>query len=724
MYFSGLRRAIQDVEEKKFYDIALLFLQHEGYKELSIIDGTGDGGRDVTCSREDLRIQLSIRKDWENKINSEADATRAAGKRHIFYITNRVIRDTELASFRNNKYKQKGEVDLTVVDLNRIATSLSAPGVIKAAYEKLGYLIQGKIDATAKEIAISNLLLFSNEARDLRQDVVESNIRAFIFKNPLAKDDQLVSEVAILLPGIDAEHDTRGALSRLVAKGDVVSVNGSLSLSPQAFELMKVAEEDYIQSINHETETISRKYSLSLPDTRKLIELALEVSAREGALNGDGIQETSLLDFLSNNGLSRRKDALYEDLSRLSVARVSQYGKTLDHIFSTNTFDIYRALGRTTQVRMMLDSSVAMPLMFGLCFGSVKSRFSIAAAALHELCRSHNISIVVPRCYVNEIVFHGKEALEFCNTYGALNEVNRAALKASSNSYLSHYSHLRDKGEFHEDYSLKDFLAHFGLSGNALPRKVENTVENILEGFGIEIISVGRWEPDIREEIANEKPGGPTILIDHDASVCTFLKNSVEEGFIFSTWDRVMVQIVEGKSRIFASSPAKVADFLSMASSSEVESVQSFSLLGSLLYCDERKAAALAAKIEKIESAEKAYEFQSLATAARNNGTEYSASLSAKGPSCVKTQKNSASFKNRPLRTRYAVSGVGNGNPTHEYFEIWSFHTDWSVSGRRNREAAASKNRSSFGHAFQESVPSLPMLAGRKIQNQKNHREY
>jgi hypothetical protein len=79
-----------------------------------------------------------------------------------------------------------------------------------------------------------------------------------------------------------------------------------------------------------------------------------------------------------------------------------------------------------------------------------------------------------------------------------------------------------------------------------------------------------------------------------------------------------MINVVEGKSRIFASSPSRVADFLSMASGSEMESTQSFNLLGSLLYCDEKKAAALAARIEKIESAEKAYEFQNLAATARH----------------------------------------------------------------------------------------------------------
>lgn len=631
MYFSGLRRAIQDVEEKKFYDVALLFLQSEGYKELSIIDGTGDGGRDVICSRTDLRIQLTVRADWKNKINSEADVTRTAGKRHLIYITNRPIRDVELANFRNDKYKQKGEVELTVIDLNRITTALSGPGVIKAAYERLGYLVQGKITATPKEIALSNLLLFSSEAKDLRQDVIESNIRSYALKNPSITSAALLSAVIQAVPGIDVEHDVRSAISRLVSKGELTSNSGLIALSTEMTRSMEAAEEDYVQSISQDVNLISSKYSLSFDDARKLIELALEVSAREGSLNGEGVQEASLLEFISSHNLARKKDTLYEDLSKLSVARVNQYGKAVDHIFSTNTFDIYRALGRTTEVKMLLDSSVAMPLLFGLCFGSVRSRYSIAAAALHQLCESHNIKIAIPRCYVNEIVFHGKSALEFVQTYTALNEENKAILKSSSNSYLSHYSHLREKGELDDSYTLKEFLSHFGLSGNAPARKVENTIESILEDFGVEILSAGRWDPDIRQEISDGKPGRPSVIIDHDASVCTFLKNSVDEGYIFATWDNVMMSLVEGKSRIFASSPSKVADFLAMASSSEMESAQSFNLLGSLLHCDERKAAALATQIEKIESAEKAFEFQSLNRAARTSSATEGKLLDSSG---------------------------------------------------------------------------------------------
>ena len=145
MYFAGLKRIIQNLEEKIFYDIAIMFLKYEGYKELAIIDGSGDGGRDVTCSRTDLRIQLSVRKNWKSKINDEANLTRTGGKRHFIYVTNRLIREQEKISFIANDYTQKGEVELSIFDLNRISTALAMPGVIQKSYERLGMITDKKM---------------------------------------------------------------------------------------------------------------------------------------------------------------------------------------------------------------------------------------------------------------------------------------------------------------------------------------------------------------------------------------------------------------------------------------------------------------------------------------------------------------------------------------------------------------------------------------------------
>jgi hypothetical protein len=155
LYLPAIKTAIQNLEEKRFYSVALMYLEQLGYRELSVVDGSGDGGRDVICSRDDLRIQLSVRKDWERKINEEALNTLDAGKRHLIFITNRIISPEAEQGFLDSGYKPKGSVDLTIADLRRITTALTRPGVIRRAYEMLGMAVPTELRAEPKDIAIS-----------------------------------------------------------------------------------------------------------------------------------------------------------------------------------------------------------------------------------------------------------------------------------------------------------------------------------------------------------------------------------------------------------------------------------------------------------------------------------------------------------------------------------------------------------------------------------------
>jgi hypothetical protein len=586
---------------------------------LSIVDGPGDGGRDVICSRGDIRIQLSVRKDWSNKINTEAAATLASGKRHFIYITNRRIRENEMALFLSQQYNKKGDVDLSVYDLDKVATTLSMPGAINSAYEALGLVFGRKINATAKDIALSNILLFSREAKEFRDNVIESNIKAQIFKSPSISEADLIVKVSDTIPGVDMHQQIRTAISRLCTQGAMSIKMGHFTLSHDSESAIAAAEKDYTQSVASDIARLQRNYLLTQEDADELIRITLEILARRSALDGDGICEVQLSQFIADKNLIRKKDNLYADLAKLTVARVSQFGEVLDHIFSANTFDIFRALGRNTSVSMVLDSSVAMPLMFGLSFVSVNSRYGIGAAALSELCKAHCLTISVPRCYLNEMANHGLKALEFADTYDLLGDEPKSILRASGNAYISHYSHVRDHGNLLQCPSLKDFLNYFGLAPGRTVRNIENRIESILDSLGINILPISRYEPSIRKEVAQQKEGENPIIIDHDAAVCTYLHDTTDAGFIFATWDNALIDLVEGLTRIYADTPARITDFLSMASGDHYESEQSYNLLGSLLYCDEKKAAALASKIEKIKSAEAAYEINKYTEESRKN---------------------------------------------------------------------------------------------------------
>lgn len=623
MIVPTLKRAIQVLEEKGFYDIALLFLSAHGYKDLSVVDGTGDGGRDVTCSLKDLRIQLSVRKDWQTKVNDESRLTKSAGKSHFIYVTNRPISPAAQTEFQTNKYVNRGDVVVTIYDLNAISTTLAQSGVIHRAYELLGMNIDGKLQASAKEIALSTILLFSQEAKELRVSIVEANITAWMLKTGTASEDRAVAAVALLLPYPAVADDIKQSMGRMRADGRIVEASGQLSLSAQEAEKANAAEEEYLQSASADLKLLERKYGLNAEDARRLLALALELIVRDKPLEERSVHADALAAFVAEKKLTRKKVDLYEDLAKTAIARFDQYGKAIDRIFSTNTFDIYRALGQRTAVTMVLDASVAMPMLCGLTFRGVRSRFGIAAEKLRMLCEEHNFEIVVPSFYLNEMASHGLKAKDFVATYMNLPVEARDALVGSRNAYLSHYARIKDNmtavGE--TPPTLEEFLGHFGFGPMSGLRTAENRLSSLLDEHGIRTLRYSHLDTGLRERVALRKDAFQSpYIIDHDAMALSLLHDDDDSGFVFATWDYILIDMVAEIDRIYADTPARVIDFLSMAKGANYECDQSIDLLTSLIHIDDAKASALAQKIEGIQSADQAFRLRRFVDDARARG--------------------------------------------------------------------------------------------------------
>lgn len=627
MYYSGLYKTIRDLEEKKFYDIALLFLSSKGYPDLEIIDGTGDGGRDVKSSWEHLRIQLSVRKDWENKINHEAKLSNEIGVKHFIYVTNRRIKDHEREVFLQDKFKFKGKVEISIFDLAAISTSLSLPGTSDAVNKILGRPIAGKIEATPKEITISNTLLFSSEARELKDEVVENCIFANIFSINGISESELIERVSRDLGNMALNVHIIKSIQRSKSKGNIKENDGGFSLSKEVEERLALARDDFEQAKLKDLNDLMQEFFLKKSEAELLVKIALEILSRNESYDGDEPFSVQLQEFVARHGLQKRRMRLYESLSKLTTAHVAVYGEAISHILSTNTYDIFRSLGRSSSITAILDSSVAMPMLFGLSFSKVKSRYGIGASALNELCQAHKFKLAVPKPYLNEMASHGLKALEYVDIYSIIGDESRSVLKVSGNAYLSHYGHIRDDQLPGSEMSIGEFLAYFGVQKGASLAKIERRIEQLLSALGIEVLTMPRWRPELRMAIADLKENEATIIIDHDASVLTMMSDTTDEGYIFATWDKYLTELVELKSRVYADTPSRVVDFLSMAGGSEFEIEQTVSLLDSLVYCDERKAEALARKIEAIRTSETAYQLQKFTDEARGKSSDSTESL-------------------------------------------------------------------------------------------------
>ncbi|WP_183077566.1 restriction endonuclease [Paenirhodobacter hankyongi] len=608
MYYSALRKLIASVEETKFYDVAILFLEALRYRELTIVDGTGDGGRDVNCSRADLRIQLSVRKDWSKKINEEAAATKAKGLRHLIYVTNRHISPAAEAEFRAKRFLHAGEVEVSIHDLNRISTTLTRPGRIRRAYEMMGASLATKVVASRSEIALSSVLLFGEEAKEMRDGIIDANVLACLYRKAGTPDDELVAEVTALLPGANPTKSVLASISRLRASGRIMGPKDRPALSESEAERMKGSEEEFLFAFQADVDSIMAATGLHEADARHILHLSTEILLKGNDFYAGDMEAEGVRAFLAERGLTANSKKIYESLAKCTIASHFQYAKTVNQIFSANTFDIYRALGAQSDIQVVLDTSVALPLLFGLEYQGVRSRYSVAAAMLLEVCRVHEFSIMVPKPYVNEMAAHGLKALEFLDTYGALPEDVRPVLRGSGNAYLSHFSHLQYSAETGGvDLTLSEFLQSFGLRGGASLLKIENKIISMLESHGISTGMDSRYDKVIRDEIAEKKSKYESKhVLDHDAAVCTALINDAGRGYIFATWDKVLIDAVQNLARVYADSPARVTDFLGVIEGVDNEFDNNVELLTTLVHLEERQAERLSKIIEKIRSPDQA----------------------------------------------------------------------------------------------------------------------
>jgi hypothetical protein len=613
MYLPVIRKSIIALEEKGFYGVALMYLDRLGYSNLSMTDGSGDGGRDVVSGRSDIVIQLSVRKDWQTKINEEAYNATQRGITHLLYVTNRAILESARQDFFSQDFKYAGQVDVQIHDVNSISTLLARPGIISQVHEYLGLKIPTEIQADEKDVALSSLLLFSTEAKELREDIVDANVKAVVLKYGTISEDTLLSKASDLLPWAVSERLVKSSISRLRGAGQIQGGKQSIRLSTEQLARMSAAESNLNSARIVDINALADEFDLEKSDAENALNIAIEILLRKSDLESAGAREEELRLFISKHNLSRRKKRFFEALSACETAKLKQHGDIIDHICQSNTFDIYRALGRKTDLTVLLDASVAMPVLCGLSFGHVRSRYGTAASALIRACKSHGIKLAVPASYLNEMAYHGRSALEYVPVHSDLPDIAKSQLVGSKNAYLSHYSHIFDLERSNgRDLPFSTFLSLFGIKPYVSQASVENRMESLLSDYGISIVYDGEYDSDIFKMIANEKRTDPKVLVEHDARVCTFVKKNIESGFVFATWDKILIDVMQGLNRVYADNPARVIDFLSITNGVNTGEDVNYQLLTSLIHIDERKSEALARVIERIRTSDAAYQLKLL----------------------------------------------------------------------------------------------------------------
>jgi NACalpha-BTF3-like transcription factor len=621
MNFSGLKRLIESADHQAFYDVALLQLEMLGYRDLNIVDGPNDGGKDVDSDREHVQIQLSVRKDWDKKLSEEAAKAIQAGKKHLVYLTNRHITQNAEAVFRRG-FKYRSQIELTIYDSNRIATGLSAPGRIARSYKLLGVDVRVSSKVELKDIAASVAILFGDEAQEVRERTVDALVLSWMRSHSdqvRFGEAQIVEGVAKQLPGSHPPRLVASSVSRLRGKKLLQGSADAVSLSEQAKEQVDSAESEVFAAREADILLVRERFEVSSETAAKLLDKAIELLVRLNRAGWSIAAEEDYIGFLGERGLMARKIEIDEFLPALATIKKFSYIQTIDSVFSANTFDIFRAFGGKTEISIVLDTSVALPLMFGSEFGERLTGYSTASSVMKQVADAHGFNLSVPSPYLNEMASHGMRALEFLDIYHSFEPELRAVMRSSPNAYISHYAAFAERrasGKT-EALPLKEFLAHFGVRVGGTVRSAERFISGILEAHRISILQCSRYEKSILEELQDRKPHEHDVIVKHDAIVATELQRTHQTGWIFATWDRVLIELVQGQLRIYADNPGRIVDWLSFAQGIETGIDGSVDTMMALAMVDERITSELAEKLQHIRNTDEAFALNALIREAR-----------------------------------------------------------------------------------------------------------
>jgi hypothetical protein len=165
------------------------------------------------------------------------------------------------------------------------------------------------------------------------------------------------------------------------------------------------------------------------------------------------------------------RDRFLEELAELAsnspIGKCVLSGELFLSLSSSRMPQLIRALGAHSDIQVLLDASVAIPMLCGLLFRPVRNRFSLAAEHAYSQLRTHDLSILLPLDYLEECSTH---LLRAYNDYENVVDLD-PDLAGSENAYVSHYASLRQEDM---NLSFSEYLDSFGLD-SAL-RKAEFTV--------------------------------------------------------------------------------------------------------------------------------------------------------------------------------------------------------------------------------------------------------
>lgn len=575
-----LLRLIEAATPEQLRQVARLVLRLSGYAASRISDGPHDGGSDLRVHDVDgaplpLAIAVSVEQGWQRKLRDDAaKAKRRLALARLLFISSRRIPE---ASFRPLQLKLQEELGVQVdrIDQQNIADMVVDGGALMELLQLLDIAVDAaplpSEPSDRRRDAAFAFAFFSPEVRSFREVVREQSLLVALAQaGGTAKIGNLCADAARLLgTPVDDAARLLPDLERLRKQARVEGFNGSVGLAAD-----ERSTQDGLRTLRRREEAELRAQLVAelglsgLPATDEVVEstlrglgaLMLRHVGAPDALDDLRAQARLLRRALQAHGLPEgaRGDQVVAQL--LEVARASPLGRSLA------TGSLYRTLCNlhreallgaldVRSVALVLDASVAIPMLCSLFHGEVRQRFFVVAHELHRQAQRHRFPLQLPTVWLEEMASHLLKA----RFYRGLAREGGDELRLSQNAYVAYFvGERRDhrRGDFNK------FLASFGLSEaierraqgdfEGARRQIELALRRQLAHYGIAIVDtpvrgqhIGQIEKDwdwARHELNIERRD--PVLERHDKQVLAWLASLAEDdpahAPVVVTWDRVV----------------------------------------------------------------------------------------------------------------------------------------------------------------------------------------
>ncbi|WP_125722108.1 hypothetical protein [Pseudoalteromonas rubra] len=604
MNIESLSRLIAGADVSVFRSIATIIMPLFKLPNADYCDGPYDGGHDFKIvnmpNGAEVGIQISVEKNWESKLRSDAKKLKHTSDVDIMYFfSSRRIPEGSYKEVEEDIFTDHAIV-VKKYDCQAIASRLVKHDKVSEVLVLFGINITKPEQKylTPKNEAVSSLLLFDQKTKDLRQRFFQSIIMSTLSRKPDGcSREQLIESVASSFNLEETQQIQLNAnIDRLLQNSEIESHQKVLILSK--------SEQDRFAGLQKTTELELEMLKSDFKDKLSNLKVALDVKTQALLLDNfieltiylsgqsyniyDAVVEAdssykSIRDIISSKFGQQNTNEIFKELSSFfagtDFAKHIACAKLYDAFLNTNSSHLINALGGVEALNIYIDSSVFIPIICGLLFDNVGDRYSLSGASLHKLITKHEFNAIIPYDYMEEVASH---LIEACRDYKHIVEKG-IDLSHSGNAFISHYSRYRRS---RPDISFSEYVKLFGVRLNTISSDMSDSafysirdraVRELTKlaskySFKTERFKVEYLESKIDELklfVEDQGISRPDVLIRHDAKVIEYLAGGyIESGIVklLCTWDKVhSLKNPEGADGYYVMHPVAVIDYLSLA---------------------------------------------------------------------------------------------------------------------------------------------------------------